>query len=303
MKVIQLILLVLLMSFTTQFELFAQEEEDLIKLIETEEDQSFDKYVIATFKANRVINSHSVENVYKAALDFRIDHRFGRLSDGIYDLFGLDNANMRFSFDFGLTDAWTIGIGRSSAGKVYDGMTKLRFLRQGSNNTLSPVTMTGVVGIEINTLRYQDPARDDYFKGRLSYYSQLLIARKFTEGFSFQLMPTYLHKNLVETMAEKNDVFSLGIAGRLKISKRLALNFEYFLTDSKQLADGVTNPLSIGVDIETGGHVFQLHFTNNRFMTFTGLLTGSNDSWGDGDIFFGFNLSRTFNTKKKKSKT
>jgi len=273
------------------------QEDDLLSLLGEEE--TID-YTNASFKTNRVINLHSLESTAKGVLDFKIGHRFGTLNGGFYELFGFDNASIRLGFDYGLTDALTIGIGRSGFQKTYDGFIKYKFLRQSTGKRKMPLTVGVLLTSAIQTLKWADPDRDNFFSSRLYYTSQLIIGRKFNESFSLQLSPTMVHRNLVATNAEKNDVYALGTAARIKITKRLALNAEYIYLLPDQVSSDVTNSLSVGVDIETGGHVFQLHLTNSTSMIEKGFITETTNSWSDGGIHFGFNVSRVFTVKRRK---
>ena len=273
------------------------QEDDLLSLLGEEE--TID-YTNASFKTNRVINLHSLESTAKGVLDFKIGHRFGTLNGGFYELFGLDNASIRLGFDYGLTDALTIGIGRSGFQKTYDGFIKYKLLRQSTGKRKMPLTVGVLLTSAIQTLKWADPDRDNFFSSRLYYTSQLIIGRKFNESFSLQLSPTMVHRNLVATNAEKNDVYALGTAARIKITKRLALNAEYIYLLPDQVSSDVTNSLSVGVDIETGGHVFQLHLTNSTSMIEKGFITETTNSWSDGGIHFGFNVSRVFTVKRRK---
>ncbi|MEM8909265.1 MAG: DUF5777 family beta-barrel protein [Bacteroidota bacterium] len=271
------------------------QDEDLLAILEEEPTRDF---VMASFKTNRVINLHSLENTAKGVLDFKIGHRFGFLSGGFYELFGLDNATIRLGLDYGLTDQWTIGLGRSSFEKTYDGFVKYKFLRQSTGKINMPITAAFFTSIAINGLRWENPNRDHVFSQRLAYTFQLIVGRKFNKLFSLQLSPTLVHRNLVETEAEANDVFSLAAAARLKITKRMTINAEYLYTFPDQLATEFTNAFSIGIDLETGGHVFQLHFTNATAMVEKGFFTETTGRWQDGDIHFGFNVSRVFTIVK-----
>lgn len=290
---------ILLLSFGIFFSagLIAQ-EEDLLSLLGEEETTD---YAEASFKTNRVINLHSLENTANGVLDFKISHRFNPLNNGFYDLFGLDNANIRLGFDYGVNDRIMVGVGRSSFEKTYDGYVKYKFLRQSSGKKVMPITAAILLTSAINTLRWTNPDRENLFNSRLAYTSQLIVGRKFSESFSLQLSPTLVHRNLVATLAEKNDVFALGVGTRLKLSKRVAINGEYIYILPNQVAADVQNSLSIGFDIETGGHVFQLHFTNSRSMIEKGFIAESTGKWNssfDG-IHFGFNVSRVFTVKSK----
>jgi hypothetical protein len=250
--------------------------------------------VKAGFKTTRVMNGHSFENVAKGVLDFKINHRFGTLNGGFYDLFGLDQAYQKMSFDYGVTDRFMVGVGRASFGKVYDAFGKYKILWQTSDNKM-PISLLYYTSINVKTLKWQDPNRENYFSSRLAYTHQLILGRKFNENFSMQLSPTLVHRNLVATKAEKNDVFALGFSGRQKLSNRLAFTWEYFLVPKGQLASNFKNSLSLGFDIETGGHVFQVHFTNSTSMVDQGFICETTNSWGNGGVHFGFNVSRVFN--------
>ncbi len=273
------------------------QEDDLLSLLGEEE--TID-YTNASFKTNRVINLHSLESTAKGVLDFKIGHRFGTLNGGFYELFGLDNASIRLGFDYGLSDALTIGVGRSGFQKTYDGFIKYKFLRQSTGKRNMPLTVGVLLTSAIQTLKWTDPDRDNFFSNRLYYTGQLIIGRKFNESFTLQLSPTLVHRNLVATNAEKNDVYALGTAARIKITKRLAVNAEYIYLLPDQVAPGITNSLSVGVDIETGGHVFQLHLTNSTSMIEKGFIAETTNSWSDGGIHFGFNVSRVFTVKRRK---
>ena len=267
------------------------QEEDLLSLIEEEETTNF---ITSSFKANRVVNLHSLENTAGGELDIKISHRFGFISGGAYELFGLDHASIRIGGDYGITDQLMVGFGRSSYEKTFDGFIKYKFLRQSTGKKNMPLTMAGLTTMAIKTLKPSDPTRENYFSSNLYYTFQLIMGRKFSEGFSLQLSPTLVHRNLVATLEEENDVFAVGIAGRIKLSKRTSLNAEYIYVLPGQLAEQYRNSLSIGFDLETGGHVFQLHFTNSTSMIEKGFVTETVGNWADGDIHFGFNISRTF---------
>jgi len=267
------------------------QEEDLLSLLGEEETVNL---VTSSFKANRVVNLHSLESTAGGELDIKISHRFGFLSGGLYELFGLDQASIRIGGDYGISDRLTVGLGRSSYEKTYDGFLKYKFLRQTTGAKKMPLTVAGLTTMAIKTLKPSDPTRENYFSSNLYYTFQLILGRKFSESFSLQLSPTLVHRNLVATIEEENDVFAIGVAGRIKLSKRTSLNAEYIYVLPGQLAEQYRNSLSIGFDIETGGHVFQLHFTNSTSMIEKGFITETVGDWADGDIHFGFNISRTF---------
>lgn len=275
------------------------EEEDLLSLIEEPETTN---YTYATFKANRVINLHSVENTAGGVLDFKISHRFGFLNGGFYDLFGLDQASIRIGADYGLTNNLMVGFGRSSYEKTYDGFIKYKFLRQSTGARRMPITAALMASTAIKTVPFSEPDRENYFSSRMYYTFQAIIGRKFSEGFSLQISPTMVHRNLVKTWDESNDVYALGVGGRIKLTKRMSINGEYIYVMPGQLAPDYRNSLSVGLDIETGGHVFQLHFTNSTSMIEKGFVTESVGNWLDGGVHFGFNVSRVFTIVDKNKK-
>lgn len=298
MQTIKLLFIFSLLLFSSSI-VIAQ--DDLLDLLGEDENAEPEiEFVKASFKTTRVINSHSLENPAGGVLDIKISHRFGFLNGGVYELFGLDQASIRIGGDYGITDALMIGLGRSSFEKTYDGFVKWKLVRQSKGARQIPVTLALMSGIAVNTLKWRNPDRENYFSSRLYFTHQLILGRKFSESTSLQLMPTLVHRNLVETTAEQNDVLALGIAGRQKLSKRVALNFEYYYVLRDQILENYTNSLSLGFDIETGGHVFQLHFTNSTSMIEKGFVTETVGKWLDGDIHFGFNVSRVFTVKRKK---
>ncbi len=276
---------------------------DLLSMLEKEvagDAKNQTNYTTATFKATRLINGHTVENVAAGVLDVKISHRFGKLNSGGYELFGLDNATMRMGLDYGITRFLMAGIGRSTFEKTYDAFFKLKLFRQSSGKRNMPVTISYVPTVALKTLKYEDPDRKNYYTSRLYFSHQLLIGRKFSEGTSLQLMPTYVHRNLVKYASESNDIFAIGIGGRQKITKRISINAEYYYQLPGYRLTGSSNSLSLGFDIETGGHVFQLHFTNSRGMNERTFISETTGRWEKGDIYFGFNISRVFTISKKK---
>lgn len=283
------------------FSLPAFAQDDLMKMLEeeTEKDKKPD-YATATFKTTRLINGHSVENVADGVLDFRISHRFGYISGGAYELWGLDEASMRLGLDYGLSKRWMIGIGRSTYQKQYDGFTKFKILRQSSGSRSMPITLSAIGSMMYKSLKFDDPSRENFYTSNMYYSGQLLIARKFNESLSLQLMPTIVHYNLVEGADDPNDLFSVGIGGRMKLSKRVSLNVEYYYQLPDYKFAGTQNSLSIGFDVETGGHVFQLYCTNSTGMTERTYINETTGDFFAGDIRLGFTISRVFTIKKPK---
>lgn len=294
--------------------LFAQ-EGDLLKLLGP--DKAEPTYTTASFKTTRVINGHSLENTAKGVLDFKIGHRFGTLNEGIGNFFGLDQASIRIGFDYGITDRLMVGIGRSSFQKTVDGFAKYKLLRQCDDGCGMPLTMALVASSSITTLQdkdlpWYDADQKNYFSHRLSYSFQLVVGRKLSERFTLQLTPGLVHRNYTMTSKEKNDVYNVGISGRMKLSKRVTFNAEYFYVFPGQLREftaqelavdpnlGYTNSLSVGFDIETGGHVFQVHFTNSTGLFERAFITETTNRWEKGRIHYGFNISRVFTLVKPK---
>jgi hypothetical protein len=277
--------------------IFAQ--DDLMNLL----NQSTPKetnYTTATFKSTRIMNGHSIERMQAGQLDVRISHRFGMINSGAYEFFGLDQANIHLSLEYGLTNWLMIGVGRGSYEKTFDGFSKFSILRQSSGAKLMPVSVSVLTSVALKSLKWPDQSRTNYFSSRISYVAQVLVARKFNQAFSFQLTPSYVHRNLTTTELDPNDLYAVGAGGRIKLTKRISLNAEYFyLANPKaNMSQQVYNPLTIGIDIETGGHVFQLLFTNSLAMIEKGFIGETTGSWRKGDIHFGFNISRVFVLKK-----
>ena len=281
-----------LLFLLTGYFVSAQEENLLVGV----DNPSPRKEVVTNaFKSSRVINGHSMEFIGKGVLDFRILHRFGRANDGVSEWFGLDQASMRMGLDYGLGKNLTVGIGRSTFKKEADGFLKLRVLSQKTYGT--PFSVVVVTGMSVYTFKNTDPLHEVTFSSRAGYYYQSIIGRKFSRKFSLQLSPTLVHRNIVPA-GDVNDTYALGIGGRFKLSKRTALVADYFPVLNRPSTSDTRNSLSLGFDIETGGHVFQLHFSNSTGMNERAFITDTHDSWGKGEVRFGFNLSRVFTVKR-----
>jgi len=288
-----------------------QAQDDLMKMLEADSKKEKKRdYATATFKTSRLINGHSIENAAGGVLDFKVSHRFGMVNKGSYELFGLDQATMRMGLDYGISNWLMIGVGRSTFQKQYDAFGKLKILRQSKGGRWpSPISISAVSTVMLKTLKWENPKRENYYTSRLSFAQQLIIARKFSEGLSLQLMPSFVHYNLASSVNEPNDIFALGVGGRIKLSKRLSFNIEYyhvlplsFVEGENYMITGTKNSLAVGFDIETGGHVFQIHFTNSTGMTEKTFITETTGDFFKGDIHFGFNISRVFTIKNRKKK-
>jgi hypothetical protein len=271
--------------------------QDLLSLLD--EEQPAKEYVTNAFKSTRIINTHSTEFLGAGVLDVRILHRFGLVNGGIRNLYGLDQANMRLGFDYGILKRLMIGIGRSNVNKELDGFAKYRLLWQAKGDHASPVSVVVVAGSTLHTMP-DDPTRVNFFSSRVTYYGQLLISRKFNENFTLQLTPGVVHYNLVEKVADANDIYSVGLGGRYKLSKRVAINWDYQYVLPGFLPDGYYNYVGVGFDLETGGHVFQLHFANSVGMNERAFITRTTEQISKMDIRFGFNLSRVFTVAGRK---
>lgn len=272
-------------------------QDDLLSLVDKNEPKKKER-VTNAFKSSRVINGHSIEFLGKGVLDFRILHRFGDVSTGISNLFGLDQASMRIGLDYGLLNNLTIGFGRSNVGKELDGFIKFRPVCQTTGSGSFPFSIVLVSGVTLTTQPWADTTRKNYFSSRMAFYNELIIGRKFSERFSLQLSPVFVHRNLVEQAVEENDVYALGIGARFKLSKRIAFVADYHYIAKGLDKDIYKDPLSVGFDIETGGHVFQLHFSNATGMNEKAFITNTTGDWGKGEVRFGFNLSRVFTVSR-----
>lgn len=273
--------------------------QDLISLLHPK--SRHHEFVESTFKSSRVINGQSVENQPAGKLDFIILHRFGAVNQGLRNFFGLDNAVTRIGFEYGLNNWLTLGIGRSTFQKEYDGYLRLKILQQTADNHM-PISLSyaGTIMIRSDDISSPDTITPYFFSNRMSYCNQLLIARKFGDRFSLQLSPSHVHYNLVRDHDDANDLFALGIGGRLKLSELFAITAEYFYTISGANLKGYQDAASIGLDITTGGHVFQLQFSNATGLSERTFIGQTTDSWGDGGIHFGFNIHRAFTIVRPK---
>ncbi len=267
--------------------LFAQ--DDLLSEIDSNTEEDFKS---AAFKGLKIVNFESTKMVSKGELYFVVSHRFGSVETGFKDFFGLDQAVTRLNLIYGVSDGINIGVSRSSFRKIYESSLKMRLLREKKGGF--PFTVVSSSNILINTSLEDEILPGLEFKNRLGYTTQLLISKKFNKNFSLQLMPTFFHDNYVDIDEQHNSQYVIGFGGRHKLTKRWSINFDYGLHMNRADNSLYTNPLSIGFDLETGGHVFQLHFTNAQPMNTNGFLGQGTGDWGTGDIFFGFNLSRVF---------
>ncbi|MDW7692243.1 DUF5777 family beta-barrel protein [Flammeovirgaceae bacterium SG7u.111] len=280
---------------------FAQDDLESL-LNEISADSARRNYVTSAYKSTHVINMQSTELKAPGSLEFRISHRFGPVNGGAYQLFGLDQATIRLSFEYGFNDWISAGFGRSTYEKTYDFFSKFALLKQQTGKVNMPISLLYYIDMAINGLRNEDPTREYAFSTRMSYVHQLIIGRKFSDRASLLFSPTLVHKNLVATTDDQNITYALGFAGRLKISNRVALTTEYiYRVPPSEEPPSYTNfhdSFSVGVDIETGGHVFQIHLSNSLPMFDRAFITETNQRWEDGGVHLGFNITRDFQLKK-----
>ena len=286
---------------------FAQDTTDTMNQLITQTEKNKTYHTESTFIYTHILDGQSVETLPKKVLDVRISHRFGPLNSGLYNFFGLDYSpfNVRLGFDYGITNNFMIGGGHSGFQKTYDLFSKIKILKQSTGAVTSPFTISFVPTITINTQKQNEfPVKPDSGETikRFSYVLQLLIARKFSESFSLQIMPTLVHPDNVSFLHSKKNILAIGIAGREKISKRMSLIAEYYYQLPDDKAPGSHNVLSFGLNLWTGGHVFQLLFTNSYGLTEKSFIAETKGRWNKGDELFGFNISRVFQLGNKHKK-
>lgn len=293
----QLFILCQLFIFTN---IYAQ-SDSLINQLNQDEPKN-KEFITNAFKSSRVVNNQSIEMIGKGVLDLRILHRFGSLNSGIKNFYGLDQASFRLGLDYGIAKNFTVGIGRSTFQKELDALVKWRLIQQSTGYHSSPVSVVWVSGVTVNTMPTPIGEESKSTSDRTGYYYEVIVGRKFNDKFSFQINPILVHRNRILPVSEddQNNVYAIGTGLRMKISKRIAFVADYDYVLSGLDKNVYVNPLAIGIDIETGGHVFQLHFSNTIGMNENAFLTHTTNKWDKGEINFGFNLSRVFSIKKKK---
>ncbi len=246
--------------------------------------------VTSAFKALKIVNLESTKLAAKSDLYFVVAHRFGSVKDGFEGFYGLDNANTQIKFIYGITNGLNVSAARSEF--AYDFATKYTLLPQIKNGF--PVTIAGFNSLSINNKLKESLYPKLEFKNKLTYVAQLLISRKFSENLSLEIVPTFFHENFVENVDQSNSQYAIGFGGRYKFAKRWSLNIDYAAHLNRTANSLYNNPLSIGFDLETGGHVFQMHFTSSQGIDEAGYLARTTGDWTKGDVFFGFNLARVF---------
>jgi opacity protein-like surface antigen len=280
----------------------AQAQADLLGQLEQETKKDASTQLVdATFKSTRLINGHTVETPGEGTMVFLFSHNFGTVNQGFSTLFGFDNAQVRIALEYAITDRLEVGFGRSSLDRTLDGFVKYRALRQSTGLHAMPVSVTLLGSAAVTTQKYTD-GLDRTLGLRTAYTYQALIGRKFSPEFSFQLMPTLIHRNLVLRAGENNDVYALGGGGRYKFTKRFSVNAEYHYLLSRFTADHQYNSAGVGVDIETGGHIFQLHVTNSPGLVEKQFIAETDHTFFSGNLYYGFIVSRNFTVKQRHRK-
>lgn len=259
-----------------------------------------DNSVGKIFYDTRVVNGQSVEMSNEGVMKFIIGHRFGRVNSGSYNFFGLDNSTIRLGFDYAIKKWLNIGIGRNSFEKTYDGFVKIRLMEQLTTGNKRPATIVYHGSTAYRTLKPRTDDIPDYTENNLFFTHQLLVGKKLTDRLSLQLMPTLIHRNLVDDTNESNDVFAAGGAFRYVVTKRFTISSEYYYVLPNQIGSQYHNSLSLGFNLETKGHVFQFHLGNSRGMIEKFFVTETTGLWEKGDIHFGFNITRDFKLKGRK---
>jgi hypothetical protein len=298
------ILTLFLLLFVLSGQLIAQDLMDMLK-----DETPKISFTYATFKTTRIILGQSIESPARGTLQSVIEHDFGAINSKAYNMWGLDVSTIRLGLEYGITDRIGVGFGRSSFEKTFDGSVKAKIFRQSTGERTMPISMSFYGAAFLRSMNWPDASRTNYYSSRMSYIAQLLIARKFSNSLSLQITPTYIHKNLVKYRTDYNDLLSVGIGGRYKLSQRTSVNAEYFyqipgfINTYTKIETGsqtykFNNCLSVGVDIETGGHVFQIRLSNAQPMFERAFITETNNKWNNGGIFLGFTINRVFTIVK-----
>ena len=269
------------------------QEDDLLKELDTL-NQNETIFELPAFKALQIGNLQSTKVVDNADLYMVVAHRFGTVKNGIDDFFGLDQANTKIQLLYGLLPNLQVGISRDSYEKTYSGTAKYKVFRQ---SDIVPVNVSLYGSVDVNSQLKTSVYPGLKTSDRFSYTAQILASRSFSQKLSLQLAPIYVRHNLQDlnyTITPTYNQILLGFGGRYKLLKRLSFNLDYAYNFSKNSNSLYNNPLTMGIDIETGGHVFQLLFTNSRASNDSSFLTETTGDWSKGEISFGFNIVRVF---------
>jgi hypothetical protein len=274
---------------------FAFSQDQLLKELEDSEPQT-NTPVIATFSGTRLVNGHSIETRHKNVLEFIVTHRFGPINSGAYEAFGLDNSVVRIGLEYGITDRLMVGIGRTSSDKTFDYFGKYKALQQSETMPVSLTVFGSAAYLGLKNKLLNELSTPD----KMAYTTQVLIARKLTSRVSLQLSPSFLYRATVNQDTAVNNLISLGVGGRVKITKSMALVLEYNLRLNEHSDSPYKDAIGVCLEFETGGHVFQLVFTNSQGMVERQFMAETSGDFFDGDIHFGFNITRAFQLGRKK---
>jgi hypothetical protein len=276
---------IVLLLFVLPYLSFAQ--EDLLSGLDSIQSK---QKATSAFKALKIVNLESTKLAAKGDLYFIVAHRFGSIKDGFEGFYGLDNANTQIKFVYGLFENVTISAARNEL--AYDFSTKYILFNQIEKGL--PVTIAGFTSLSINNTLKESLFPNLKFEDRCSYVGQILVSRKFSEKLSLELAPTFLHENFVDNPMQHNTQYFVAAGGRYKFAKRWSLNIDYAAHLNRASNSVYKNPLSVGFDLETGGHVFQMHFSSSQGIHEAGYLAQTTGDWANGNVFFGFNLLRVF---------
>ncbi|MCW3462874.1 DUF5777 family beta-barrel protein [Chitinophaga nivalis] len=306
-----------LLIYSIAMATYCQAQNDMSKLFDSTGTPR--TYVKDTYKSTRIVMGQSTEMLRAHELDFRVTHRFGDAAGefgGSKTFFGVDNAaDIRIAFEYGITDNLMVGVSRSKGSgdleQLYEGLVKYRLLQQSTDNSI-PVSLAFFGNAVISGMTSaKEVTSASYFGSttdRMSYVAQAIVSRKFGRRLSLTLLPTYIHRNRV-AFNDMNNIFALGAAGRLKLSKRIGILAEYYYpfrsnasSDYAKSSRSTTyyQPLGIGLEIETGGHVFHVTFTNSTAILENQFISETTTSWLQGQFRWGFNISRRFTLFGKK---
>lgn len=257
------------------------------------------EYAGNAFKGTRIVIGQSIDNPDQGTLIFMVTHHFGLINGGYQNLFGLNQAFLRLGAECGVTKWLALGVGLNTYQLTWDGFVKAKILRQSKGGLNMPLSMSFFASTSMYTTTWADPERENYFWSRLSYAFSLPIARKFGNIASLQIQPEVVHRNLVKTAADHNNVWGIGAGGTIRLSEKVSVNAEYHYVFPGQVSSlKVYNSLSVGVDILTGGHVFQIFATNSIGEIEEYFIPETTSNWLDGGIYLGFNISRVFDIFK-----
>lgn len=300
MKTFKIILVAALFVFPNGW--INAQDNDLEALLEEEMGETTD-YTLSTFLSTYVLNNHSVDLLNRNGINFRFSHKFGFLNSGPESFYGFDHSSVFYELEYAPLDWINLGIGRSTFRESVNSHLKVRMLRQSKGKVNMPVTVTAYGELDYKTARYTNEALNSDKTGRLEYTSQMLIARKFGNVFALQLMPTYIHRNLVETKEDLNNIGAMGFGGTLILLDRFRINAEYFwVQEHNNLTEEFFSPVSLGICYQTSRHSFELFATNSTGITSNDHIAYTTGNFWTGDICIGFNVSIIFSLKRKTPK-